>query len=561
MRTHPLRNMLVAMGLAVVLLVVTLAFGRSPTLGLDLQGGVSVNLQPVDESGEVLDDVSNESLDEAIGIIRNRVDAVGVTEPEVSRQGSTITVQLPGATDQQDVIDLVGTTARLRFRPVLGLLPPEPTEEERAELEQTAEELRTQLGLPEGVSAQDVLDEELAAAQAALEADPEGTSTPEGPQNSYGVDVQSSEFQELAAAETQLETQVTPRDEIEADQEVVLADSNGVLYRLGPTFSSGDRVLEGEAVEDATAGLDQSGQWVVNPVFKGGEDGIDLFNEAATACYNGDPQVCPAQQGTRGQLAIVLDGEVLTAPSINEATFARDQIQISGSFDQESAQAVAVALRYGSLPLNLEPQQAETVSATLGEGALQAGIIAGLIGLVAVFVYMFAYYRLLAAVSLVSLTTSALLLWSAMSWLGATVTLAGVVGLVVSIGVAIDSSVVSFEGIKEDVRNGSTVRSVAERSMTRSYSTIVKADTSSLIGAAVLYWLSVGPVRGFAFYLGAATLLDLFSAYFVLRPGVMALSRSGRGSSPKSLGIPIDDLADPVREKLTAAARGAVKEA
>ena len=135
------------------------------------------------------------------------------------------------------------------------------------------------------------------------------------------------------------------------------------------------------------------------------------------------------------------------------------------------------------------------------------------------------------------------------------------VGLVVSIGVAIDSSVVSFEGIKEDVRNGSTVRSVAERSMTRSYSTIVKADTSSLIGAAVLYWLSVGPVRGFAFYLGAATLLDLFSAYFVLRPGVMALSRSGRGSSPKSLGIPIDDLADPVREKLTAAARGAVKEA
>ena len=561
MRTHPLRNMLVAMGLAVVLLVVTLAFGRSPTLGLDLQGGVSVNLQPVDESGEVLDDVSNESLDEAIGIIRNRVDAVGVTEPEVCRQGSTITVQLPGATDQQDVIDLVGTTARLRFRPVLGLLPPEPTEEERAELEQTAEELRTQLGLPEGASAQDVLDEELAAAQAALEADPEGTSTPEGPQNSYGVDVQSSEFQELAAAETQLETQVTPRDEIEADQEVVLADSNGVLYRLGPTFSSGDRVLEGEAVEDATAGLDQSGQWVVNPVFKGGEDGIDLFNEAATACYNGDPQVCPAQQGTRGQLAIVLDGEVLTAPSINEATFARDQIQISGSFDQESAQAVAVALRYGSLPLNLEPQQAETVSATLGEGALQAGIIAGLIGLVAVFVYMFAYYRLLAAVSLVSLTTSALLLWSAMSWLGATVTLAGVVGLVVSIGVAIDSSVVSFEGIKEDVRNGSTVRSVAERSMTRSYSTIVKADTSSLIGAAVLYWLSVGPVRGFAFYLGAATLLDLFSAYFVLRPGVMALSRSGRGSSPKSLGIPIDDLADPVREKLTAAARGAVKEA
>lgn len=545
--------MSVAMGLAAALLVLTILLGRSPTLGLDLQGGVSVNLQPVDESGEILDDVSSESLDEAISIIRSRVDAVGVTEPEVSRQGSTITVQLPGATDQQDVIDLVGTTARLRFRPVLGLLPPEPTEQERAELESRVAELRSTLGIPEGVSAQDILDEELAAAQAAIEGDPEATP-PEGPQNSYGIDVQSEEFQELAAAEAQLDTQVTPRGEIQVDQEVVLADSDGVLYRLGPTFSSGGRTLEGEAVEDATAGLDPNGQWVVNPVFKGGEEGIDLFNEVASLCYNGDPQVCPPQQGQRGQLAIVLDGEVLTAPSINEATFARDQIQISGSFDQDSAQSVAVALRYGSLPLNLEPQQAETVSATLGEGALRAGIIAGLIGLVAVFGYMFLYYRLLSLVTFASLATSAMILWSAMSWLGATVTLAGVVGLVVSIGVAIDSSVVSFEGIKEDVRNGSTVRSVAERSMMRSYSTIVKADTSSLIGAAVLYWLSVGPVRGFAFYLGAATLLDLFSAYFVLRPGVMALSRSRRGHSPRSLGIPIDDLSAPVREKLTAGA-------
>ncbi|MEZ5239476.1 MAG: hypothetical protein R2716_11235, partial [Microthrixaceae bacterium] len=437
MRTHPLRNMSVAMGLAAALLVLTILLGRSPTLGLDLQGGVSVNLQPVDESGEILDDVSSESLDEAISIIRSRVDAVGVTEPEVSRQGSTITVQLPGATDQQDVIDLVGTTARLRFRPVLGLLPPEPTEQERAELESRVAELRSTLGIPEGVSAQDILDEELAAAQAAIEGDPEATP-PEGPQNSYGVDVQSEEFQELAAAEAQLDTQVTPRGEIQVDQEVVLADSDGVLYRLGPTFSSGGRTLEGEAVEDATAGLDPNGQWVVNPVFKGGEEGIDLFNEVASLCYNGDPQVCPPQQGQRGQLAIVLDGEVLTAPSINEATFARDQIQISGSFDQDSAQSVAVALRYGSLPLNLEPQQAETVSATLGEGALRAGIIAGLIGLVAVFGYMFLYYRLLSLVTFASLATSAMILWSAMSWLGATVTLAGVVGLVVSIGVAID---------------------------------------------------------------------------------------------------------------------------
>lgn len=552
MRTHPLRNMLVVMGIAAALLVVTLVMGRSPTLGLDLQGGVSVNLQPVNESGDVISEVDTESLDEAIGIIRNRVDAVGVTEPEVSRQGNTITVQLPGATDQQDVIDLVGTTARLRFRPVLAVLPPEPTEEERGELESQAEELRTELGLPEGVTAQAVLDEEIAAAQAQLEADPENTTPPEGPQNSYGIDVQLPEFQELAGIEGQLATKLTPREDIKVDQEVTLADSEGLVYQLGPTFTSGDKTLEGEAVEDATAGLNQQGEWVVNPSFKGGEDGIDLFNAAASACYNGEP-TCPAQQGGRGQLAIVLDGEVLTAPSINEATFARDQIQISGSFDQESAQAVAVALRYGSLPLNLQPQQAETVSATLGEGALQAGLIAGAVGLAAVFIYMFLYYRLLAAFTLASLTTSAVLLWVAMSWLGAAVTLAGLVGLVVSIGIAVDSSVVAFEGLKEDVRNGATVRSVTQRSLTRSYSTVVKADTSSLIGAAVLYWLSIGPVRGFAFYLGAATLLDLFSHYFVLKPGVMALARSRFASEPKLLGIAIDDLEPELQAKLTMA--------
>ena len=145
-----------------------------------------------------------------------------------------------------------------------------------------------------------------------------------------------------------------------------------------------------------------------------------------------------------------------------------------------------------------------------------------------------------------------MLLWSAMSWLGATVTLAGLVGLVVSIGIAVDSSVVAFEGLKEDVRNGATVRSVTQRSLTRSYSTVVKADTSSLIGAAVLYWLSVGPVRGFAFYLGTATLLDLFSHYFVLKPGVMALARPA-SRSPKLLGIAIDDLEPELQAKLTMA--------
>jgi preprotein translocase subunit SecD len=155
------------------------------------------------------------------------------------------------------------------------------------------------------------------------------------------------------------------------------------------------------------------------------------------------------------------------------------------------------------------------------------------------------YYRLLGLATIGSLTISASLLWVFMANIGATVTLAGVVGLVVSIGISLDSSVVFFESIKEDVRNGAALRSSVDKSFSTAYSTIVKADMSSLIGALVLYWLSVGPVRGFALYLGIATILDLVSAYFYLRPAVVLMARSKQGEHPKRLGIPVDDLPDP----------------
>ena len=236
---------------------------------------------------------------------------------------------------------------------------------------------------------------------------------------------------------------------------------------------------------------------------------------------------------------------MLSAPSINESNFARDQIQISGSFTEDEAKNLAVALRFGSLPVELQAQQAETVSATLGQDALTAGLIAGGIGLLLVCAYLLLYYRLLGLVTIGSLSISASLLWVIMSNLNATVTLAGVVGIVVSIGISLDSSIVFFESLKEDVRNGASLRTSADRSFSTAYATIVKADMSSLIGAGVLYWLSVGPVRGFAFYLGVATLLDLVSAFFFLRPGVVVLCRSSQGEHPKRFGIPMDDLPEP----------------
>ncbi|MFZ4518713.1 MAG: protein translocase subunit SecD [Microthrixaceae bacterium] len=599
MRKHPLRLMIATMVVAYGLLLVTVLSGRSPTLGLDLQGGISVNLQPV-KDGKVTNDVTSEQLDQAIGIIRKRVDALGVAEPEVSRQGSTILIQLPGAKDQQQVLDVLGKTAELRFRPVLQDVGRVPTGSARSKAEQEIAKLRGELKVPEGVTAQQVLDDEQAKTTAAaggaadqaqinsttpttaapsttaappttaapgttidptsgsggnrsaeLRRQGDGTTdtvpgstpasttttVPPTPVNQWGVNLYDAKFRTLYQLETQLQTQTTPPAEDKADAEVTLKDKDGNVVKLGPTL------LTGTAVETATAGLNQQGEWTVNPVFRKGADGIDKFNEVAAKCFSGAPE-CPASGGGKGRLAIVLDGDVLSAPSINESSFKRDQIQISGSFTEEEAKNLAVALRFGALPIELQPQQAETVSATLGKGALQAGIIAGLVGLALVCAYMVLYYKELGLATIGSLSISASLLWVVMSNLNATVTLAGLVGIVVSIGITMDSSVVFFESLKEDVRNGASLRSAADKSFSTAYATIVKADMSSLIGAVVLYWLSVGPVRGFAFYLGVATLLDLISAYFFLRPAVVVLSRSSQGEHPKRFGIPVDDLPD-----------------
>ncbi|MGB3412929.1 MAG: protein translocase subunit SecD [Microthrixaceae bacterium] len=604
MRKHPVLMMVGTLAVVYGLLLMTFILGNSPKLGLDLQGGVSVNLQPVKE-GKVIKDVSPERLDQAIEIIRRRVDALGVAEPEVSRQGSTISVQLPGAKDQKEVLKVVGSTAQLEFRPVLAAVGQIPKGQDRKDAEKKVASLRSELKIPEGVTAAQIVADEQAKQQPVPGATPDTapvpdttapgettvpaatgdtggstptttavtstteattgggrsvtkvlapaqddgpttteattettvpasptTTVPPKPLNQWGIDITSQKFGELYQLENSLNAQLSPPDQMKADQEVTLATEEGLIYKLGPV------AVDGRAVKGATAGLSTQGQWEVNPVFRKGAKNIDKFNEIAGKCYSGSPE-CPDVGGGKGQLGIVLDGVILSAPTINVPSFAADQIQISGSFKQDSAEQLAVALRYGSLPIQLAPQQAETVSATLGQGALRAGLLCGLIGLGLVLAYLVLYYRLLGLATAVTLSLSATLLWVIMSNLNATVTLAGVVGIVASIGISLDSSIVFFESLKEDVIEGTSLRTAAERSFSTAYSTILKADISSLIGAGVLYWLSIGPVRGFAFYLGAATVLDLLTAYFFLRPAVFVMSRSSLGNRPRLFGIPI----------------------
>ena len=365
------------------------------------------------------------------------------------------------------------------------------------------------------------------------------TTVPPEPKNQWGIDLSDEAFGELFGLENQLSAQITPEAERSDDAEVTLQTEDGAVYRLGPV------ALLGDAVQSASSGL-QGTQWAVSLVFHGGADGIDKFNEIASQCYSGQP-TCPAVGGQQGQLAIVLDDQILSAPTIEQPSFDRDSISISGSFDQDSADALAVALRFGSLPIELKPQQAETVSATLGKGALQAGIISGLIGLLLAAIFMLLYYRLLALVALLSLVTAAAALWVIMSFLQATVTLAGVVGVVVSIGVTVDSAIVYFEVIKEKTLHGSSFRAATDRSFSGAFSTIVKANMATLIGAVILYWLAIGPVRGFALYLGAMTVLDLVFLYLIVYPGTLLLSRSGAASKPSRFGIPVDDV-EPVSQ-------------
>ena len=295
---------------------------------------------------------------------------------------------------------------------------------------------------------------------------------------------------------------------------------------LGPV------ALSGEAVSSAQAAIPQ-GAWVVALQLK--DSGLDGFNALSQRCFNKDTS-CPG-----GRTAIVLDGEVQSNPAPQTATFQSTQIEISGSFSNKQADDLALVLNYGALPVQLQQERVETVSATLGRDSLHAGLIAGLVGIIAVAVYMILYYRALGIVVILGLAVWSALNYSIITALssssGLALSLSGVTGIVVSVGVTTDSYIVYFERIKDEVKGGKTVRSAVDHAFKRAWRTIVSADLASFIGAALLFWLTVGAVRGFAFFLGLSTVLDLFTAYFFKRPLVALLSRSRFLTEARWIGI------------------------
>jgi protein-export membrane protein SecD len=470
---------------AVGALVATLVADWGPKLGLDLEGGFSVTLQPVE-------DTNDETLDQAIDIIRTRVDALGVAEPEITRQGQTIVVSLPGVTDRERARELVGQTAELRFRPVLLMVP--------GDISDVTLETTTTTTAP---------------GETTTTLAPGETTTTTAP-------IDAEDALEVTSREDDDPTQTVILQEVR-DDEVVAS------YQLGPSEATG------EIVSTASADLSQSGEWSVGLEITG--DGIDAFNSIAGRCFAKDPS-CPT-----GQLAIVLDSQVVSAPEIQQPSFSRDEIQISGSFSEGDAKDLALVLRYGSLPVALETQQTLEVSATLGNDSLRAALVSGFVGLLLVFAYMVFYYRRLGLVAMASLAISGALLWTMIAWLGESrglaLTLAGITGSIVSIGVAVDSNLVFYAHLMADVPRGRTPRTAVKGSFDSAFSTIVKADVASLIGATVLYLLTVGPVRGFALFLGLSTVLDLIASWFFMRPVAIWMARRPKtAKNPGRLGLP-----------------------
>jgi preprotein translocase subunit SecD len=479
-------------------LVGNIVAGNKPSLGLDLQGGASITLQPVG-------DYTPESLEKAVEIIERRVNSLGVAEPEITRQGDNVVVNLPGVDDQQRALDIIGRQGEVLLRPVLQV----------------------------GTTNTDATTTTVGGATETTTPDTVDPAQPTGPGDARRS-VPSTTIAETTTTVSDASTTTVPQIAVSNDPNdptanAVLEGDAGAVFLVGPAGASG-QVFNNDASADIT-----TGNWVVTVGLRDGALGEDVWNALTTKCFNREPS-CPT-----GQIAIVLDGKVISAPVVQEAVFTGGNVQITGDFTEAEARDLAKILEFGAVPVRFDVATVQTVSPTLGEDSLRAALISGLIGVLLVILFFFFYYRLLTIVVLGGLVVSGALLWSVISYIsrsnGLALTLSGAAGIIVSIGVTVDSYVVFFERLKDDLHAGKSLKGSAQRSFQAAFRTILAADAVSFLGALVLWYLTVGSVRGFAFFLGLSTLTDVIVAYYFTRPAVLLLSRTKLLRGKKVLGV------------------------
>jgi preprotein translocase subunit SecD len=478
--------------ISVIALAAVLAAGWSPKLGLDLDGGLSVVYQTHTP-------VTQAQLDTVNTILNERVNAGGASGATVSNQGKNqITVDIPGEKNAQATLRNLGNTAQLFFRPALCYAPSFSVA--KGKTPSTGP-------LPTCAAAT-----QLTAAN--LQVTPNNSVQGySGPANVPEDPTFASYKSTSSYTDNKNDTVLLPGT----------AASGAGRYVLGPAQ------MTGTAVKSASAQLNQ-GQWAVNLVLTG--PGAKTWDDLA-------------KQQFHAIIAIDLDGQVISAPITqpSQQTFTsfNGQVQISGSFTEDQAKLLATDFTYGALPVKLDRLNVETVSPTLGKASLHAGLIAGLAGLILVMLYVIFYYRLLGLVVVAGLAVTGALLYAIIAILGQsfniTIDLAGVIGIIVSIGITVDSYIVYFERLKDEARAGRTIRSSVDKGFQSAFRTVLAADAVSLLGAVILYEFSIGPVQGFALFLGISTLLDVFVTYFFTRPFVILLGRSRSGSEVKSMSV------------------------
>ncbi|MFR9727316.1 protein translocase subunit SecD [Streptomyces sp. MS19] len=589
---HPGRSLLfVLLAIAALTGGMFLSGHTTPRLGIDLAGGTSITLEARSDDGD--EAINSTNMNTAVNIIERRVNGLGVSEAEVQTQGDrNIIVNIPKGADEQQAREQVGTTAQLGFRPVLTAVPaqampdggespaPEEGSEDPAEepsgdpsadtpsddpSAETGDEDATDEGAADEDGASDgespdaqgmpapggatTADTASFASYRTDEGDTEAPAADETPAEDAPADGATEDGDAAAAAAADLQAQLdaldcsTPEARLDADRTaaaaddadtVITCDSEGQWkYALGPV------AVPGTDIEDSSAVFDtQRGQgWIVQMEFT--DAGADKFGDV-TGQLASQPQ-------PQNQFAIVLDGEVVSAPSVS-TRLGGGSAEISGSFTQESAEDLSNMLRYGALPLSFDEASVSTVSPTLGGEQLRAGLIAGAIGLALVVLYMLVYYRGLALIALASLAVSSIFTYTIMALLGPAIgfalNLPAVCGAIVAIGITADSFIVYFERIRDEVREGRTLRPAVERAWPRARRTILVSDFVSFLAAAVLFVVTVGKVQGFAFTLGLTTALDVAVVFLFTKPLMTLLARrkffssghSWSGLDPKRLG-------------------------
>ena len=589
-KRRPVRA-LVTLTVAILAACAALAIGHFvkgvspyPDLALDLKGGTQLILTPTPTS-EGQREITEEDITQAISIIRNRIDASGVSESEISSMGSSnIMVSIPG-TPSQEQLDLIRSSSQMNFRPVLRIGPAQDTLQNQQQPQvdnpqsgeqsgaQSGEQSGAQSGEQSGAAAADtaqsgvhstVLDE--ATARGAADADGDGvlSDTPaKTPENASDLAWETEQVMyDFLTLDCSASADVK-RVEGAADKPYAACDDSGqIKYILGPVAVPGSDLTSATAAIARNNNGQSTGQWIVSLQFN--HDGAEKFKDTSTILYgyhDSDPQGSSFRGSPdRNSFAVVLDGTVITAPSM-QAIITNGEAQISGNFTAQSATALANQLQFGSLPLNFEVESEQQISATIGTDHLTVGLWAALIGFLLVILYLIWQYRGLAIISAGSLVVASVITYLVIAllswWMGYRLSLAGVAGLIMAIGVTTDSFIVYFERVRDEVRDGRPLRAAVEEGWDRAKRTILVSDAVNLVAAVVLYLLAVGGVQGFAFTLGITTVIDIAVIFLFTHPMMELLIRTRFfGQGHKLSGLDPEHLG--AKNSLVYAGRGRV---